>query len=366
MAYKRVLLPVGIDKKGTPIDRQIGGKSEAERFMKGLQAAISSGRIKEFLPPEYFVSSAQSTNLQAEQNLHPFSAYAHDFYARYKVHLRSGTNVTQRGWLKQQCRFFGDEPVENITVSRVQDYINSLQDNTTETINKKLTFLREILASAYEDELIAKNPADSKRINLGGKEGIGIKALPRNTVKELIRKIQIADDMHVKFYLAVMLYAGMRREELLGLRWEDISFDTGFLRIERAITYPSSKAVVGPPKTKSSNRVVAMPDELIRVLKPYRQLSGYLLSNGDDEPLSEYNLKKLRKAAREYSGLPKLDARELRHSYASMLHAAGVERKLIGTSMGHTNFDTTDGYIDVEQARMSDVRNAGIGYVLAH
>ena len=46
--------------------------------------------------------------------------------------------------------------------------------------------------------------------------------------------------------------------------------------------------------------------------------------------------------------------------------AAGVERKLIGTSMGHTNFDTTDGYIDVEQARMSDVRNAGIGYVLAH
>jgi len=64
--------------------------------------------------------------------------------------------------------------------------------------------------------------------------------------------------------------------------------------------------------------------------------------------------------------LPKLDARELRHSSASMLHAAGVERKLIGTSMGHTNFDTTDGYIDVEQARMSDVRNTGIGYVLSH
>jgi len=39
-----------------------------------------------------------------------------------------------------------------------------------------------------------------------------IKALPRETVKELIRKIQIADDMHVKFYLAIMLYAGMRRE----------------------------------------------------------------------------------------------------------------------------------------------------------
>lgn len=128
------------------------------------------------------------------------------FYERYKRHLRRSTNVTQRGWLKQQCKFFGDEPVESITVSRVQDYVNSLQDNTTETINKKLTFLREILASAYEDDLIAKNPADSRRLNLGGKESTGIKALPRETVKSLIRKIQVADDMHVKFYLAIMLY----------------------------------------------------------------------------------------------------------------------------------------------------------------
>lgn len=49
-----------------------------------------------------------------------------------------------------------------------------------------------------------------------------------------------------------------------------------------------------------------------------------------------------------------------------MLHAAGVERNLIGTSMGHTNFNTTDGYIDIEQARMNDVRNAGINYVLGN
>lgn len=108
-----------------------------------------------------------------------------------------------------------------------------------------------------------------------------------------------------------------------------------------------------------------MPDELIRILKPHRQLSGYLIAKENDEPLTEYELKKLRTAARDYSGLPKLDARQLRHSYASMLHAAGVERNLIGTSMGHTNFSTTDGYIDIEQARMNDVRNAGINYVLS-
>lgn len=109
-----------------------------------------------------------------------------------------------------------------------------------------------------------------------------------------------------------------------------------------------------------------MPDELIQILKPHRQLSGYLIANENDEPFNDYRIKKLREAARIYSGLPKLDARELRHSFASMMHAGGVERNLIGTSMGHTNFDTTDGYIDIEPARMDDVRNAGINYVLAH
>jgi len=191
MAYKRVLLPVGLDKNGNPIAKQIGGKSEAERFMRGLQAAIASGRIRELLPPEYFQSSEPLKTEENTKQLHPFTAYAHMFYERYKRHLRRSTNVTQRSWLKQQCRFFGDEPVEDITVSRVQDYVNSLQGNTTETINKKLTFLREIHASAYEDDLIAKNPADSRRINLGGKDGTGIKALSRETVKELIKKSRL-------------------------------------------------------------------------------------------------------------------------------------------------------------------------------
>lgn len=371
MAYKRTKLPVGIDKQGNPSIMQIGGNSEAERLINGLQAAIASGRIMQLLPPEFIQQIAPPTTAQSmpeepATELHPFTAYAQDFYVRYKGHLRAKSHETQRGWLNQQCRFFGNEPVESITVSRIQDYVNSIQGNTTDTINKKLTFLREILASACEDELIAKNPADSRRINLGGKEGKGIKALPRKTVKELIGKIQTADNVQVKFRLALMLHAGIRLEELQGLRWEDIDFKAGFIHIKRSITYVSSTAIIGPPKTKKSKRLVAMPDELVVILKEHRQLGGCLISDENGEPLSQCRMKKLRKAVRAYSGLPKLDARELQHSYASMLHAAGVERNLIGVSMGHTKFDTTDAYIDIEQARMKEVRNAGIGYVLAH
>ena len=188
MAYKRARLPVGKDSSGQPTYMQIGGGSEEERFLRGLQEIIRSGRINDYLP-DYPSPIAANANPPAKEQ-HPFTAYAKDFYARYKGHLRANTDVTQRGWLRQQCEFFRDEPIESITVSRIQDYVNSIQANTTDTIHKKITFLREILASAYEDNLIDRNPADSRRINLGGKDGEGIKALPRETVRQCLHEIK--------------------------------------------------------------------------------------------------------------------------------------------------------------------------------
>ncbi len=65
---------------------------------------------------------------------------------------------------------------------------------------------------------------------------------------------------------------------------------------------------------------------------------------------------------RLYAGPPMLDARELQYSYASMLHASGVEVKAVGACLGHTKPDTTDRFIQVESSRLNDVRNAGINY----
>ena len=107
-----------------------------------------------------------------------------------------------------------------------------------------------------------------------------------------------------------------------------------------------------------------MLDELIAILEPQRRDRGYLLADENGALYNDYQVKQLRNAARIYSGLPKLDARQLRHSYASMLHAAGVEIRAIGACLGHTKSDTTDRYIQVESSRLKDVRNAGINYVI--
>ena len=358
MAYERTRVLMGLDINDRPVYKQISGRSQDQRNDNIVRAYIESGRIRDFLPE--MCSPAPS----APACSHPFSEYAQEWYGRFKSHLRETTAITQRGWLKELCRFFKATPIERIGVSQVQDYLNAIQRNTTGTIGQKLTFLGEILNSACEDGLLEKNPAMSSRIQLGGKKSEGIEALSTETIKKLIARIRNVEDCQIQFYLALMLYTGLRREEMLGLCWEDVDFCGKLLHVERAVTYPSSKPVVGPTKTPKSKRTLPMPDELIAVLGPHRQDRGYLLADENVALYNDYQVKQLRNAARIYSGLPRLDARELRHSYASMLHAAGVEVRAIGACLGHTKSDTTDRYIQVETSRLIDVRNAGINYVI--
>jgi len=73
-----------MDNNGNATDKQIGGNSESERFLRGLQATISSGRINEFLPPEYRETLSVHEQPPAT-NLHPFTEYAQTFYARYNA-----------------------------------------------------------------------------------------------------------------------------------------------------------------------------------------------------------------------------------------------------------------------------------------
>lgn len=358
MAYKRILLPVGIDENGNPLNRQIGGNNDAERFMRGLQAAIDSGLINHLLPPKSAIPQ------EPKQVLHPLNVYMLEWFDRYKGHLRETTKVTQLKWLKDACTFFGDEPIEHIDADRVQDYINSMQDLDTDTIKKKINFLSQMFEIAVEKDIVKKNPTKSISIKYGGQKGEGISALPKEKVRELVDKIRNSPDKNTALWLALMMYAGLRREEALGLRWEDIDFDTGFLHIERAVTYPSSKPVLGMPKTKGSNRNVPLGDELKSILFKYRQTKGYLIADENDNLFIEYRINTLRKAIREYTGLPDLDARQLRHSYASMMHASGVETRTIGACLGHTRTDTTDRYIQVEPARLGEIKNNMMNYVL--
>src|SRR5690348_16874576 len=62
----------------------------------------------------------------------------------------------------------------------------------------------------------------------------------------------------------------MRQEELLGLRWSDVDFKSGIIRVNQVLTKSGRNPVFGPPKTKKSRRPIPVDEETVAVLRKHR------------------------------------------------------------------------------------------------
>jgi integrase len=142
---------------------------------------------------------------------------------------------------------------------------------------------------------------------------------------------------------ATALYAGLRRGELLALRWEDVDLKAGVIRIERA--YDPVARVFGTPKSSAGNRKVPIASVLREHLAAQRLRTGrpHGLAFGDDATVPFDYLKATRaaQAAWKKAKLKPIGFHECRHTFASLMIAAGVNAKALSTYMGHSSITIT-------------------------
>ena len=105
------------------------------------------------------------------------------------------------------------------------------------------------------------------------------KALPDAEVSRIKREIPALRDERQRLYMALLVYTGMRREEVLGLGWENIHLEEGYGEVKRVVVYPNNgRAVVREgAKTEASERTFLIPDALREILLPHRREHGYLI-----------------------------------------------------------------------------------------
>ena len=113
-------------------------------------------------------------------------------------------------------------------------------------------------------------------------------ALPLDEFKEILSGIGgLAEDD--RRMMALMLLTGMRRGEILGLRWEDIRLDEGLIYVQRNVTYAGNQPHVGTPKTSSGERMIPINGILAEYLQPFQQ-EGFIL--GGEKPITEMSYKR--------------------------------------------------------------------------
>jgi integrase len=140
---------------------------------------------------------------------------------------------------------------------------------------------------------------------------------------------------------ATAMYAGLRRGELMALRWEDIDLAGGVIRVERS--WDVKEGVIGP-KSAVGRRSVPIAAVLRDHLVEHRMSGageGLVFGRTPEAPFSPGRVSDRAASAWATAGLDAVTLHECRHTFASLMIAARVNAKALSTYMGHANVSIT-------------------------
>jgi integrase len=232
---------------------------------------------------------------------------------------------------------FGHVQLTEISRIDLQAFVERLQAQRLDpsTVSTALMPLRAIYQRAMAKGQVAVNPTTGLSLPAvrGKRDRI---ASPREATK-LIDALPAQDQA----LWATAIYGGLRRGELMALRWQDVDLGEGLIRVERSWDI---KAGVVEPKSAVGRRKVPIAPVLRRYLVEHRiraaDVEGLVFGNGA-RPFSPSAIRKRSGNAWKRAGLEPLTLHEGRHTFASLMIAAGVNAKALSSYMGHASITIT-------------------------
>jgi integrase len=226
--------------------------------------------------------------------------------------------------------------------------------------------LRSALARAVEQQLLARNPADVLARHLPKVERREMVTLTAKQAAQLLNAIKAK---RIYWPVLIALATGMRRGEILALRWKNIDLDRGVTRIVESVEQTKASLRFKAPKTEKA-RAVILPsfvvEELCRLKRQQAEellalgvrQSGETLACGrpDGDPMPPRSLThEFAKVAGRVNDVPRVRFHDLRHSHATQLLSAGVHPKVAQERLGHSSISTTlDLYSHVSETMQED------------
>lgn len=141
------------------------------------------------------------------------------------------------------------------------------------------------------------------------------------------------------------LFTGLRVGELCGLKWGDIDFENGTISVQRTVQrvnkHGKSEVVIGTPKSKSSVRIVPVPNFVLTILKAQQKSDDLYIITGTCKPTEPRTMQNRFKSILKICGIRNVNFHLLRHTYATVCIENGFDPKTLSELLGHANASIT-------------------------
>ena len=329
---------VGYDENGLPITKNVTAKTKfkCEEKLKALKETL--GKAVERIKPDM-----------------PFGEWIDFWYQNFcKLSLRETTKVGYENCIYRHIiPSIGQIPLNQFTQNDLQQFYAKLKKNgrlhhsatkgtatSDRTVRACHALCRAALEKAIAEQLISKNPSIGCR--LPPKKGREMQILSPSDLGRFLARAK--EEGYYELFL-LELSTGMRRGEILGLKWSDLKFADGSLRIARQVVAAGSQTLVQAPKTKTSIRTIILPPYMVEILaemKKQRTCEWIFPSPiKDGEPRNPSAVYHRFKLILERSGCKNVRFHDLRHTFATMAIENGMDVKTLSSMIGHTSAETT-------------------------
>lgn len=324
--------------------------------------------------------------------------YAEKWLLMQSANVRATTLIDYTSKVKRHIIApLGHMKMTEVTADDIKMALVPVSKKAASVFKSVNILLKCIFNSAEDSKIIRYNPTRFLSTKGGGVPQKDRESLTDEQVEKLLDTIR---DLPPYVFVMIGLYAGLRREEILALKWDCVFLDTEtpYLLVRRAWHTESNRPIIMTElKTKAARRDIAIPDRLAECLREAKaaSTSEYVIANDDGGPLSYSQFKNLwrfiivrtakpRIAKKKVGGkyvkymlYPELGAmaknngkvqyvldfevtpHQLRHTYITNLIAAGVDPKTVQYLAGHENSKITmDIYAKAKYNRPEDVAPA--------
>lgn len=270
---------------------------------------------------------AENKFLDVKKELDPIKFY--DFAKEYlewgRANKKPSSWDRERSVMRRLDRGFGEKIIQEIATEQIERYkIKRLKDEVMPaTINRELALLKHMFTMGMKWSKLKSNPAKEVKLLDGEVERV------RYLMPDEVQTVLSNCNEFLRPIVTVAVNTGLRKGELLGLKWENVNLELGIISIMKT-------------NTKNKVRKDIPMNEIVRAtIEEIERKGQYVFCKEDGKPFKYSGVRKsFEKAVRE-SGIEDFRFHDLRHTFASSLVMEGIDITTVKELMGHKDLKMT-------------------------